>query len=121
MTVKAESSKGAIKRSHLPASAGSIAAVLLLTVALLAHLIGVFERSVWGDEAITLLELSGHADPTFPTTPVPIAELKRQIADSASPGVLVRALWATDVHPPRSAEHTSELQSLMRISYAVFC
>src|SRR3546814_10701217 len=24
-------------------------------------------------------------------------------------------------HPLRSAEHTSELQSLMRISYAVFC
>src|SRR3546814_9567134 len=27
----------------------------------------------------------------------------------------------THVHPPRSEEHTSELQSLMRISYAVFC
>src|SRR3546814_1672507 len=26
-----------------------------------------------------------------------------------------------DVHLPRSEEHTSELQSLMRISYAVFC
>src|SRR3546814_6805014 len=25
------------------------------------------------------------------------------------------------VHPVRSEEHTSELQSLMRISYAVFC
>src|SRR3546814_5543270 len=25
------------------------------------------------------------------------------------------------VPPPRSEEHTSELQSLMRISYAVFC
>src|SRR3546814_4080898 len=25
------------------------------------------------------------------------------------------------LHPPRSEEHTSELQSLMRISYAVFC
>src|SRR3546814_5628652 len=25
------------------------------------------------------------------------------------------------VHPTRSEEHTSELQSLMRISYAVFC
>src|SRR3546814_8111603 len=25
------------------------------------------------------------------------------------------------VHDPRSEEHTSELQSLMRISYAVFC
>src|SRR3546814_7206983 len=26
-----------------------------------------------------------------------------------------------DPGPPRSGEHTSELQSLMRISYAVFC
>src|SRR3546814_9648386 len=26
-----------------------------------------------------------------------------------------------DFHRPRSEEHTSELQSLMRISYAVFC
>src|SRR3546814_2797484 len=31
-----------------------------------------------------------------------------------------RAL-AGDVRRPRSEEHTSELQSLMRISYAVFC
>src|SRR3546814_9034187 len=28
---------------------------------------------------------------------------------------------AAIAHPPRSEEHTSELQSLMRISYAVFC
>src|SRR3546814_8066823 len=28
--------------------------------------------------------------------------------------------WRAD-HGPRSEEHTSELQSLMRISYAVFC
>src|SRR3546814_9223455 len=28
---------------------------------------------------------------------------------------------AADILPPRSEEHTSELQSLMRISYAVFC
>src|SRR3546814_3243019 len=28
---------------------------------------------------------------------------------------------AVHVHPHRSEEHTSELQSLMRISYAVFC
>src|SRR3546814_9633480 len=27
----------------------------------------------------------------------------------------------TKTHPRRSEEHTSELQSLMRISYAVFC
>src|SRR3546814_1572255 len=29
--------------------------------------------------------------------------------------------WASNVPEPRSEEHTSELQSLMRISYAVFC
>src|SRR3546814_5507139 len=28
---------------------------------------------------------------------------------------------AADIHGDRSEEHTSELQSLMRISYAVFC
>src|SRR3546814_3656318 len=31
--------------------------------------------------------------------------------------VLIVFVWT----PPRSEEHTSELQSLMRISYAVFC
>src|SRR3546814_7128995 len=36
----------------------------------------------------------------------------------AAPG-LWPALWILLV--PRSEEHTSELQSLMRISYAVFC
>src|SRR3546814_3802504 len=45
--------------------------------------------------------------------------------------MLVRWLWASvrpalillvsERIPPRSEEHTSELQSLMRISYAVFC
>src|SRR3546814_4800583 len=42
---------------------------------------------------------------------------------------LTAALWAQglalanqgDVDPQRSEEHTSELQSLMRSSYAVFC
>src|SRR3546814_9883983 len=32
-----------------------------------------------------------------------------------------RALQRRGLRPPRSEEHTSELQSLMRISYAVFC
>src|SRR3546814_9591472 len=32
-----------------------------------------------------------------------------------------RAPGRAAFHPPRSEEHTSELQSLMRISYAVFC
>src|SRR3546814_9842133 len=32
-----------------------------------------------------------------------------------------RRIAAADVHVARSEEHTSELPSLMRISYAVFC
>src|SRR3546814_5288850 len=34
---------------------------------------------------------------------------------------LERLVAALTRKPPRSEEHTSELQSLMRISYAVFC
>src|SRR3546814_1495442 len=32
-----------------------------------------------------------------------------------------RKMWTTTAQEARSEEHTSELQSLMRISYAVFC
>src|SRR3546814_1144341 len=52
-------------------------------------------------------------------------------ADDAHPCVIsavgkadffgVRLLSWLHAAPPRSEEHTSELQSLMRISYAVFC
>src|SRR3546814_4775642 len=38
-----------------------------------------------------------------------------------STGARVIALTAPCFAPSRSEEHTSELQSLMRISYAVFC
>src|SRR3546814_3978519 len=33
----------------------------------------------------------------------------------------LRMLWGRNDRSTRSEEHTSELQSLMRISYAVFC
>src|SRR3546814_8971916 len=38
------------------------------------------------------------------------------VSAAGAPG-LIRGSWIK----PRSEEHTSELQSLMRISYAVFC
>src|SRR3546814_1499304 len=43
------------------------------------------------------------------------AELVEQLVDQA------RLIIQQHGMPPRSEEHTSELQSLMRISYAVFC
>src|SRR3546814_4193563 len=50
--------------------------------------------------------------------------LRSMMADTTrSPVALTRAssVAPDPVGPPRSEEHTSELQSLMRISYAVFC
>src|SRR3546814_7086614 len=54
---------------------------------------------------------------------------QRQIASdghdrSQFPGhvfILPPLISVVSCNPPRSEEHTSELQSLMRISYAVFC
>src|SRR3546814_4076768 len=56
-------------------------------------------------------------DPSFHTGEETFAEWSRLYAD---------VLWEADQASPlakgdRSEEHTSELQSLMRISYAVFC
>src|SRR3546814_4677426 len=50
----------------------------------------------------------------------------RLTAEDASPKGGPHCHWADEVvrravAQPRSEEHTSELQSLMRISYAVFC
>src|SRR3546814_5982395 len=53
----------------------------------------------------------------FPDRPVERADLRglrRRAGDRAAAPILRRRL-------DRSEEHTSELQSLMRISYAVFC
>src|SRR3546814_8866014 len=49
---------------------------------------------------------------------------RRNVADPAQLRALtadLRSLSGRDDLPIRSEEHTSELQSLMRISYAVFC
>src|SRR3546814_3865606 len=47
----------------------------------------------------------------------------RRSHNSADPYATVQGVYRSCLRPPgtRSEEHTSELQSLMRISYAVFC
>src|SRR3546814_1110233 len=52
--------------------------------------------------------------------PDPLAVLRAaaDVVRCPEAGVAVVELWR---NPRRSEEHTSELQSLMRISYAVFC
>src|SRR3546814_8448329 len=51
----------------------------------------------------------------------PVAELIAERVPATLELSLVAAALALFVGVPRSEEHTSELQSLMRISYAVFC
>src|SRR3546814_3754448 len=45
----------------------------------------------------------------------------RQVARYFCPRLALGLRWALTSRETRSEEHTSELQSLMRISYAVFC
>src|SRR3546814_2039551 len=54
---------------------------------------------------------------------VTLAELTRAVPIAAAQfeHSLVQRAPEADLFPARSEEHTSELQSLMRISYAVFC
>src|SRR3546814_5570935 len=66
---------------------------------------------------------AGHAPvasaPASPTEPAKPTTALQYLYGSAEAAVAVRAVNARIAD--RSEEHTSELQSLMRISYAVFC
>src|SRR3546814_1612313 len=53
------------------------------------------------------------------TIPRPSVDIARQLNEALEQERLVQ--WFDGLAPQRSEEHTSELQSLMRISYAVFC
>src|SRR3546814_5862490 len=57
--------------------------------------------------------------PTCPTFPVQVSLFQPGREGCPSPSSQVRR--GREGGKPRSEEHTSELQSLMRISYAVFC
>src|SRR3546814_13184093 len=60
---------------------------------------------------------------TFPldAIPAPTLRLFRLQLSLAHAAMSVELLKQPRAHNSRSEEHTSELQSLMRISYAVFC
>src|SRR3546814_1875950 len=70
---------------------------------------------------------STRTDTLFPYTTL-FRSVNLALSDAWSTGLLLAGQLGTDTLPlesqwvlGRSEEHTSELQSLMRISYAVFC
>src|SRR3546814_2302485 len=74
------------------------------------------------DRLLQFAELRELADPTVPLMrhrlADPLADMHLRVTEQNRDIETV-----LPIHPPnlRSEEHTSELQSLMRISYAVFC
>src|SRR3546814_8099152 len=64
---------------------------------------------------------SALADVGFPEAPILKSELLQRAKPSSNSMAALRELCHAMVMHSRSEEHTSELQSLMRNSYAVLC
>src|SRR3546814_4736034 len=81
--------------------------------------VGVYGISLGGYNAALLSGYDKELD--FVVAGIPVVDLAQALWSFAPPGH--RAYYAEHglTEALRSEEHTSELQSLMRISYAVFC
>src|SRR3546814_4642747 len=106
LTRKLQSIPGVIDGVVFQADAGSAGGVR--RIAALAVAPGL-------DEAAILDALRRSIDPVFLPRPLRCVDRLPRNATGKLPQTALRALL------DRSEEHTSELQSLMRISYAVFC
>src|SRR3546814_4262914 len=76
--------------------------------------VGAKDKATGKEQTIRIQASSGLSD----------AEIEQMVKDAeinAEKDKARRALVEAKNHAERSEEHTSELQSLMRISYAVFC
>jgi hypothetical protein len=73
----------------------------LLLVAAAVRMPSLLVRSIWEDEATTLLETAGHFSPTWPSEPVYAGVLKKQYLEGTPTlGAIVEGLRRVDVHPP---------------------
>lgn len=73
---------------------------LLVAVCLCLSLPTIFSRSIWYDETLSLLVVSGHTHPVWPTAPAPAAESRQQFSGSAPLSQIAGDLKRSDVHPP---------------------
>src|SRR3546814_7361441 len=103
-----------IVRVWLPDRPGALGEVATAIGAVQAEIVGIDILERCAGRAIDELAVQL---PHAATVPRLVSSIR------AVPGVDIEDLRLLDdaTHDPRSEEHTSELQSLMRISYAVFC
>src|SRR3546814_1609986 len=85
------------------------------------------QRLIIGDRLAVLKRTARPAEPAEQRVDMRVAEGGQDQASAQIDDPRVRVPQLADIRraadrdDPRSEEHTSELQSLMRISYAVFC
>src|SRR3546814_10337105 len=75
----------------------------------------------WGRNRRKWLHLASHCVDRGTKQFFPTLMIGRRFDPLASELAMTIIEGRNPLHPKRSEEHTSELQSLMRISYAVFC
>ena len=73
---------------------------ILVLITVVVRLPGVFNRAIWYDEAITLLETAGNATPTWSAQPTSAASQKELLVGTPALGEVAAGLRETDVHPP---------------------
>ncbi len=81
-------------------SPGRVLLWVLILATVAVRLPGVFSRSIWYDESVTLLETAGNAIPSWPDTPTLAYVAKRQLVGDPSLRAVADDLRSTDVHPP---------------------
>jgi uncharacterized membrane protein len=77
-----------------------IISIALLLISVGIRLPGLFSRSIWYDESITLLETAGHTLPAWPTEPTPARLAKAQFEGIATFKQIAYDLRSSDTYPP---------------------
>ena len=73
---------------------------VLVVITVAVRLPGVYNRAIWYDESITLLETAGNAIPAWSELPTPARTQKELLVGSPSLREVAAGLRETDVHPP---------------------
>src|SRR3546814_1824842 len=68
-----------------------------------------------------IIEIGGGRAPALTRSEIAALGIEYTCSDIMASELARAPEWVKTAHFDRSEEHTSELQSLMRISYAVFC
>src|SRR3546814_5243245 len=104
-----------VERLPITLSLALVSFVITIPVGIALGVIAACFRDTWFDAGVMAVALVGVSLPNFWVAILSV------ILFSVTLGWLPSAGYAPLDQGLRSEEHTSELQSLMRISYAVFC